>query len=231
MGSPMNAYASLLSTSLDFGAGSLTIAYSYDVTRDFFIAHVGTTITFDIAAVEFNPLAQSFDGVSHHSITIGLQAFDPVKVFLDELAITRTVPLFDQSIAVAKAIDAITTTEAQFVDNLLAQVANTTIPAVAVEASMYAAVGSSDEVTKLATLFLPAQVETAIQNNFNPQVYACEALGLAFAFGDENGGKAFADDFGPSGSMPGTPEGDAVFAASAAGIFGSERMQTQPMRF
>ena len=38
------------------------------------------------------------------------------------------------------------------------------------------------------TEFLPAQVANAINNGFNPQVYACKSLGLAFAFGNENGG-------------------------------------------
>jgi hypothetical protein len=106
---------------------------------------------------------------------------------------------------------------------LLAQVANTTIPAVAVEDSMYGAVGSSFEITKLVTSFLPAQVANAIQNDLNPQVYACEALGLVFAFGDENGGMAFATNFGPTNfRMLATPAGDAFFAAAAASaIFGS----------
>jgi hypothetical protein len=229
-GSPTDAYASLLSTSLDFSLGNLTISYSYDVTRDFFIAHAGTTITFDIAAAEFNPITASFDGVSHHTITIGLQAFDPLTIFNDYLAITRTILPFDQAITEAKAIDAITTTEAQFVSNLLAQVANTTIPAVAVEASMYNAVGTSDEITKLATLFLPAQVQNATQNHLNPQVYACEAVGLAFAFGDENGGTAFGTKFGPTApGMPATPAGDAFFAATAAQvIFASDANANTP---
>jgi hypothetical protein len=102
-------------------------------------------------------------------------------------------------------------------------VADTTIPAVAVEGSMYNAVGSAAEIAKLATLFLPAQVANAIQNGFNPQVYASEALGLAFAFGNENGGTAFATNFGPSNTaMPNTTAGDAAFAAAASHtIFGT----------
>jgi hypothetical protein len=57
----------------------------------------------------------------------------------------------------------------------------------------------------------------------NPQVYACEVLGLAFAFGDENHGTAFANHFGPSNSaMPATHAGDVAFAAAASSaIFGS----------
>src|SRR5271166_4308304 len=100
---------------------------------------------------------------------------------------------------------------------------NTTIPAVAVEGSMYGAVGSSAEITKLATEFLPSQVAYALQHGFNPQVYASEALGLAFAFGNENGSSAFANAFGPANvSMPNSPAGDAAFAAAAAStIFGS----------
>ena len=75
-------------------------------------------------------------------------------------------------------------TEFSYVNELLSQVANTTIPAVAVEGSMYGAVGTSAEVTMLATQFLPPQVTNAINYGFNPQVYASEALGLAFAFGN-----------------------------------------------
>ena len=102
-------------------------------------------------------------------------------------------------------------------------VSNTTIPAVAVEASMYGAVGTQSEVNMLATQFLPSQVANATQNGLNPQVYACEALGLVFAFGNENGSSAFANNYGPSNpSMPNSASGDAAFAAAASNaIFGS----------
>ena len=95
---------------------------------------------------------------------------------------------------------------------------------------MYGAVGSSDEVTKLATFFLPGQVENALKNGYDPQVYACEALGLAFAFSDENGGTAFAQKFGPTvPEMSATPAGDAFFAgAAAAAIFGSAATAATP---
>ncbi len=108
--------------------------------------------------------------------------------------------------------------------------AHTSIPAVAVEGSMYNAVGSAAEITKLVTEFLPAQVANAINNGFNPQVYACESLGLAFAFGNENGGMAFATNFGPSNAaMPATTAGDAAFAAAAASaIFGSAATANTP---
>src|SRR5208337_1967103 len=97
------------------------------------------------------------------------------------------------------------------------------LPAVAVEGSMYGAVGTSAEITKLETQFLPAQVANAIEHGFNPQVYACEALGLVFAFGNENGSTAFANAFGPANiSMPNSIAGDAAFAAAAAQtIFGA----------
>ena len=93
-----------------------------------------------------------------------------------------------------------------------------TIPAVAVTGSMDGAVGTSAEITKLVTEFLPAQVANAIQHGLNPQVYACEALGLAFASAN-----TFATNFGPSNAaMPNTTAGDAAFAAAAASaIFGS----------
>ena len=100
--------------------------------------------------------------------------------------------------------------------------ANTTIPAVAVEATMYNATGTSAEVTSLTTNFLPAQVANATSHGLNPQVYACEALGLAFAFGNETGSTAFSNNFGPSNSaMPNTAAGDLAFAQAASStVFG-----------
>jgi hypothetical protein len=148
----------------------------------------------------------------------------------DFLAITRTVLPLDQATTIANSITAGTQTETQYVNGLLSQVANTTIPAVAVEGSMYGAVGTSAEVTSLTTQFLPAQVANAIQHGYSPQVYACEALGLVFAFGNENGGTAFATNFGPSNAaMPNTTAGDAAFAGAAAGaIFGSAATANTP---
>jgi hypothetical protein len=141
----------------------------------------------------------------------------------DYLAITRTALPLDEATTVANAIRAGMQTETQYVNGLLSQVADTTIPAVCVEGSMYGAVGSSAEITKLVTQFLPAQVANAILHGFNPQVYASEALGLVFAFGDENGGTAFATNFGPSSpTMPNSTAGDAAFAAAAStAIFGA----------
>jgi hypothetical protein len=87
---------------------------------------------------------------------------------------------------------------------------------------MYGAVGTSTEITKLVTQFLPGQVANAIQHGYNPLVYASETLGLAFAFGDENGGMAFASKFGPSNAAtPNTTAGDSTFATIASNaIFG-----------
>jgi VCBS repeat-containing protein len=152
------------------------------------------------------------------------------QIQAEDFAITRTTLPLDQATSIASSINSGAQTEAQFINSLLSQVADTTIPAVAVEASMYGAVGTSAEVTLLATQFLPAQVANAIQNGFNPQVYASEALGLVFAFGNENGGMAFATNFGPSNAaMPATTAGDAAFAAAAASaIFGSAETVNTP---
>jgi hypothetical protein len=141
----------------------------------------------------------------------------------DYVAITRTALPVAQATSTLNQIIAGTTTEFQYVSSLLSQAADTTMPAVAVEASMYGATGSSDEITTLVTQFLPAQIATAIKNGYNPVVYASEALGLQFAFADENGGTGFANNFGPSNAaMPATAAGDAAFAAAAAStIFGS----------
>jgi hypothetical protein len=65
---------------------------------------------------------------------------------------------------------------------------------------MYGAVGTSAEVTSLATLFLPPQVANAVLNGLNPQVYATEALGVVFAFNNEDGSTGFANGFGPGQS-------------------------------
>ena len=135
------------------------------------------------------------------------------------LAITRSAIDSAQASAVADAINTTPQTEIQYVNSLLSQVANTTIPAVAVEASMYGAVGTSAEVTLLATQFLPAQVANATAHGYDPLVYACEALGLAFAFGNESGSTAFKTNFGPSNPAMAS---DAAFAsAAAAAIFGA----------
>jgi hypothetical protein len=101
--------------------------------------------------------------------------------------------------------------------------ADATLPAVAVEGTMYNAVGAAFEITLIATEFLPGQIANAIKYGYNTQVYACETVGLVFAFGNEYGDQGFADNFGPSNSaMPATHAGDMAFAAAAASaIFGS----------
>jgi V8-like Glu-specific endopeptidase len=149
----------------------------------------------------------------------------------DYFAITRAPLPLGQATTEANAINAGTQTETQYVNGLLSQVADTTIPAVAVEASMYGATGTSAEITSLVTNFLPAQVANAIANGYNPEIYACETLGLVFAFGNETGSTAFANNYGPSNpAMPDTTAGDASFAAAAASlIFGSaETSNTVP---
>jgi hypothetical protein len=88
---------------------------------------------------------------------------------------------------------------------------------------MYGAVGSATEVAKLANEFLPGQVVNAVNAGLNPLVYVAQALGLAFAFSNENGATTFANNFGPSNSaMPNATAGDAAFAgAAASSIFGT----------
>ena len=145
------------------------------------------------------------------------------QIQAENLAIIRTTLPLDQATLIANSINSGAQTEAQFINDLLSQAADTTIPALAVEGSMYGTVGTSAEITLLATQFLPAQVANATQHGYSPVVYASEALGLVFAFGDENGGKAFATNFGPSNAaMPSSTAGDAAFAAAAASaIFGA----------
>jgi hypothetical protein len=148
---------------------------------------------------------------------------EPLTIQNDYLGIARLPLPLDQATTIANAIIAGAQTEAQYVRGLLSQAANTALPAVAVEGSMYGAVGTSAEITLLTTQFLPPQAAFATQHGLNPQVYASEALGLAFAFGNETGSTAFASAFGPSNpAMPDSTAGDLAFAAAAAtAIFGA----------
>jgi ELWxxDGT repeat protein len=116
-------------------------------------------------------------------------------------------------------------------DLTLSDFTDTTIPAVAVEASMYGVVGSSTEVNLLSLQFLPAQVANAAKYGLNTQVYACEVLGLAFAFGNETASQAFGTQFGPSNSnMPDTAAGDQAFAVAATNaLFGSAQNANTPL--
>ena len=159
------------------------------------------------------------------SVSLSAVTYDVIAQTIqnDFFGITREDFSSDQASVVVNSINAGTQTEAQYVNGLLSQVADTTIPAVAVEGSMYGVVGTSAEITFLATQFLPAQLGWATQHGFSPEVFACQVLGLAFAFGNENGANTFADNFGPSNAaMPNTPTGDAAFAAAvASAVFGS----------
>ena len=140
----------------------------------------------------------------------------PATIQNDYLAITRTALSLDQATTVINSIIAGTQTITQYVDGLLSQVANTTIPAVAVEATMYGVTGTSAVITSLTTNFLPHRWPSTA-NGLDPQVYACEVLGLVFAFGNETGSTAFDTNFGPSNStMPNTTAGDAAFAIAAS---------------
>ena len=152
------------------------------------------------------------------------------QIQADYLAITRTTLSIATATTVSIQINAGTQTETNYIDSLLTQVATTTIPAVAVEATMYNATGTSATITSLTTTFLPPQLANAIHYGLNAQVYACEALGLTFAFGNESGGTAFANNFGPSNSaMPNTTAGDLAFAqAASSAIFGSAATADTP---
>ena len=87
------------------------------------------------------------------------------------------------------------------------------ISAIAVQASMYGSVGTSAKVDMLVNQFLRSQAANAIEFGLNPLVYNSEALGLAFAFSNGTGSKAFANNFGPTNaSLPNTTAGDAAFS-------------------
>jgi hypothetical protein len=238
-GSQDDAYlgAGIFSASVSAGSGSGTLTLKERMDSSFFETHVGATITFEIVLDAVNPNTQSLDAIAVFKDNFKLLPDDdgnpfnsPTAIQQDHLGITRLELPLDQATTENQAILDKTTTERMFVDGLLSQVQNTTIPAVAVEGSMYGAVGTSDEITALATGFLPPQIANATLNGLNPQVYACEALGLAFAFADENQGTAFDDKFGPlNPATPATPAGDASFATLAAtAIFGSAATANTP---
>jgi hypothetical protein len=239
-GSPDGAYLSLLTLVLDSShvpPGTTTTGFledSLNIPTSFFEAHVGTTITYELVLNSGDLNTGLLDGQAIETVVVELlpdrpdepsrHPFNnPQAIQNDYFAITRLQLSSDDAATENQAIVDKATTERIFVDGLLSQVQNTTIPAIAVEGSMYGAVGTSDEITLLVTSFLPAQVQNAIKNDLNPQVYACEALGLAFAFADENKGTAFADKFGPTApGMSSSPSGDSFFGTAAANaIFGS----------
>ena len=183
------------------------------------------TASYSLAGKQANAhFALQDDGQGGTNLTLALSTLSSLAAIQNaHLAITRTSLASDQATNILGAIEAGTQTEAQYLSGLLSQASSTTIPAVAVEATMYGALGTAAEVTSLVTQFLPGQVAFAMQHGFNPEVYASEAMGLAFAFSDETGGTAFADAYGPSNAaMQNTKAGDIAFATAAAtAIFGS----------
>jgi hypothetical protein len=215
------------------GTNALTFLYGVGVHDTSVASLAATSVDLNGATIADgagNAANLSLSGLSQSGVQVTVAAVGATTLQGDYLAITRAALPLDQATTIANAISAGTQTEAQYINSLLSQVASTTIPAVAVEGSMYGAVGSSAEITMLATQFLPAQVALAALHGLNQVAYASEALGLAFAFGNENGGTGFANQFGPSNaSMPNTTAGDAAFAAAAASaIFGSAAMANTP---
>ena len=100
------------------------------------------------------------------------------QIQVEGLAITRTTMPLDQAMSIANSINSGLETHAQFINNLLSQVTDTTIPAVAIEASMYGSAGSPAEITSLVTQFLPAQIANAIANGFNPTGLCERGVGI-----------------------------------------------------
>ena len=214
--------------SLDGGAGLDTAVYSGPRSQ-YTITQTSTGIT--VAGPDGIDTLSGIELAQFSDATITLVQPGTVSattVQNDYIGIVRSSLPQDQATTVANAINSGAQTEFQYVNSLLSQVANTTFPAVAVEASMYGAVGTSAEVTALATQFLPAQVENATKYGFNPLVYSTEALGLVFAFNNETGSTAFATGYGPSNAtMPNSTAGNSAFAAAASnGIFGAASTST-----
>src|SRR5262249_26805681 len=149
------------------GSGTSTLKFAYTV-------QLGDVVS-DLQVTGLNvgdgSAIQDLAGNSLGQLTgdLGLQiGVTPASIQNDYFAITRTPLPLDQATATAGAINAGMQTETQYINSLLTQVANTTIPAIAVEALMYNTVGTSDEVTLLAAPILPGQVGHALQHRFKP---------------------------------------------------------------
>jgi hypothetical protein len=149
-------------------------------------------------------------------------AATPLMIQGANLGVLRVADTIADAVAVAANIDG-TQTFFSYVNQLIGAARSTTVPAVAVEGSMYGAVGSSAVITNLVTNFLPGQIAYANLVGLDPVVFACLETALVFAFGNETGATTFANNYGPSNTaMPATHVGDAAFASAAAtAIFGS----------
>ena len=186
---------------------TLTDAFTYQISD----GHGGTSSA---------ALTVTIRGTTDNTGPTEISTADVQKFYLE---ITRTRVADDAAVSAADLINSGAKTEAQVLADLIGLVATTTIPAIAVEATMYGAVGSSTEVDLLVNQFIPSQEANALKFGFNPIVYVSEALGLAFAFGNEIGSTAFGISYGPTNSLlPNTAAGDASFASAAINaIFGA----------
>ena len=98
---------------------------------------------------------------------------------------TRNIQFFQTSganqAAVAAAINApgSTSTVFTYAASLLNANLSFSQVAMATTALMLGATASTATLDNISTNFLPAQVQNAINNGFNPTVYAAEATGLA----------------------------------------------------
>jgi hypothetical protein len=217
--------------------------FSFVIPQSFFLGHTDPLhghnfeIDYTLTLYEYVNDGSGFltqVGMAEYLLAVKLTVnSDPIQIASlqnDFLGITRTSLSLADATTEANAINAGTTTETAYVNSLLTQVADTTIPVVAVEGSMYGAVGSSVVITNLVTNFLPGQIAYATQVGLDPVVFACLETSLVFAFANESGNTSFANNYGPSNAaMPATAAGDSAFAAAATNaIFGSAQTANTP---
>jgi hypothetical protein len=205
-------------------SGSNTLTFSYTVQSGDHVADLQVTALNLPSGAAIQDLAGNmFSGKVTGDLALQINTDTSALIQAANLGILRIADAAADASAVAASINSGQLTFTNYVNQLIGQAQSTTVPAAAVEATMYGATGTSAEITSLVVNFLPAQIANATSHGLNPQVYACEALGLVFAFGNETGSTAFADNFGPSNiSMPNTAAGDAAFATAACGtIFGA----------
>jgi hypothetical protein len=189
------------------------------------------TDTLEVGIYDNTTNSYSYSTAIAATTTASLSLIIAQTIQNDYLGITRTALSLTDATTEANAINAGTTTEFAFMNSLFVQVAHTTMPVVAVEGSMYGAVGSSAVITSLVNNFLPGQIAYANQVGADPELWACSKLALVFAFSNETGSTAFANNFGPSNvAMPATAAGDSAFATAATNaIFGSaQTANTEP---
>src|SRR6516225_10923986 len=164
------------------GSGSNTLTFSYTVQSGDHVADLQVTALNLPSGAAIQDLAGNvFSGNVTGDLALQINTVTSALIQAANLGILRVADTAADASAVAASINSGQLTFTNYVNQLIGQAQSTTVPAVAVEATMYGVTGTSVEITNLTNNFLPAQVQNAVSHGLNPQVYACEVVGLAFA--------------------------------------------------